>query len=223
MASVFGFEGFRPGQQEIVEAMAAGRDVLAIMPTGGGKSLCYQLPALVGDGLTLVISPLIALMEDQVSGLRAAGVEAGMLTSATPEEERNRVIDALHAGRLRLLYVAPERLASDAFCGWLSRLGVARLAVDEAHCIAQWGHDFRPDYLRLGPLAARRGGPGGARHPPPPSETRAAIGAPHRAAGLGWGGGVDGTARTAAPRGERAEAQVIRTEIMAPLRDAMRL
>ncbi|MEL7346455.1 MAG: DNA helicase RecQ [Pseudomonadota bacterium] len=175
LAEVFGFDGFRPGQREIVDAMIGGEDVLAIMPTGGGKSLCYQLPALTGPGLTLVVSPLIALMEDQVSALRAAGVEAGSLSSATPEEERGRLLDGLSAGTLKLLYVAPERLASDRFCDWLSRLGVARLAVDEAHCISQWGHDFRPDYLRLGPLAQTLGVPVGAFTATADEETRAEI------------------------------------------------
>ncbi|MEM9781253.1 MAG: DNA helicase RecQ [Pseudomonadota bacterium] len=175
LSAVFGFDRFRDGQREIVEAMVAGRDVMAIMPTGGGKSLCYQLPALTGEGLTVVISPLIALMEDQVSALRATGVEAGMLTSATTEDERARVVDALRAGRLRLLYIAPERLASEAFCGWLARLNVDRLAVDEAHCIAQWGHDFRPDYLRLGPLAARLGVPVAAFTATADSDTRREI------------------------------------------------
>ncbi|MEL6267360.1 MAG: RecQ family ATP-dependent DNA helicase, partial [Pseudomonadota bacterium] len=176
LAEVFGFPDFRPGQREIVEAMAAGEDVLAIMPTGGGKSLCYQLPALLpASGLTLVISPLIALMEDQVSALRAAGVAAAMLTSATAEEERAATADALREGRLDLLYVAPERLASEGFCNWLSRLGIARIAVDEAHCIAQWGHDFRPDYLRLGPLAASLGVPVGAFTATADEDTRAEI------------------------------------------------
>ncbi|MEM6489066.1 MAG: DNA helicase RecQ [Pseudomonadota bacterium] len=175
LAEVFGFADFRPGQREIVDAMTAGRDVLAIMPTGGGKSLCYQLPALVEGGLTLVVSPLIALMEDQVSGLRAAGVPAAMLSSATDETARAETVEAMRAGRLRLLYVAPERLASDAFCDWLARLGVRRLAVDEAHCISQWGHDFRPDYLRLGPLAERLGVPVGAFTATADEETRREI------------------------------------------------
>ncbi|MEM6422060.1 MAG: RecQ family ATP-dependent DNA helicase, partial [Pseudomonadota bacterium] len=175
LADVFGFDAFRPGQREIVDAMAAREDVLAIMPTGGGKSLCYQLPALAGPGLTLVVSPLIALMEDQVSALRAAGVEAGALSSAVAPEERERVLEALNDGRLRLLYVAPERLASDRFCAWLARLGVARLAVDEAHCISQWGHDFRPDYLRLGPLAEALGVPVGAFTATADEDTRTEI------------------------------------------------
>ena len=152
LKSVFGFETFRPGQEEIVSALLAGRDVLAIMPTGGGKSLCYQLPALRNEGLTVVISPLIALMRDQVSVLREAGVEAGALNSANDPWENERVFDALEGGKLRLLYMAPERLASEATIGLLRRSGVTLLAVDEAHCVSQWGHDFRPDYLRIGSL-----------------------------------------------------------------------
>ncbi|MBT9385889.1 DNA helicase RecQ [Pseudooceanicola sp. CBS1P-1] len=152
LREVFGFDAFRPGQQEIVEAVASGQDTLAIMPTGGGKSLCYQLPALVRHGLTLVISPLIALMRDQVRALRESGVEAGALTSGNTEEETEAVWEAIHAGRLKLLYVAPERLASASAMEMLRRLDVSLIAVDEAHCVSQWGHDFRPDYLRIGEL-----------------------------------------------------------------------
>ncbi|MGB7318151.1 MAG: DNA helicase RecQ [Planktotalea sp.] len=152
LSDVFGFDAFRPGQREIVEAVASGENVLAIMPTGGGKSLCYQLPALMDDGLTVVISPLIALMRDQVSALRASGVAAGALTSGNTEEESNEVFEALDAGTLRLLYMAPERLASGGAINMLRRAGVSRIAVDEAHCVSQWGHDFRPDYLRIGDL-----------------------------------------------------------------------
>ena len=152
LRDVFGFEGFRPGQEEIVEAVAAGENVLAIMPTGGGKSLCFQLPALLREGVTVVISPLIALMRDQVRGLQEAGVEAGALTSGNTQEETDAVWAALEAGRLKLLYMAPERLASGAALGMLRRVGVSLIAVDEAHCVSQWGHDFRPDYLRIGDL-----------------------------------------------------------------------
>ncbi|WP_197918609.1 DNA helicase RecQ [Thiosulfatihalobacter marinus] len=152
LRDVFGFDSFRPGQQDIIDAVTRGDNVLAIMPTGGGKSLCFQLPALMRDGVTLVISPLIALMRDQVRALREAGVEAGALTSGNTEEETAEVWDALEAGRLKLLYIAPERLASGAALGMLRRIGVALIAVDEAHCVSQWGHDFRPDYLRIGEL-----------------------------------------------------------------------
>ncbi|HKL07023.1 MAG TPA: DNA helicase RecQ, partial [Roseovarius sp.] len=149
---VFGFDAFRPGQEDIVTAVARGENVLAIMPTGGGKSLCFQLPALMRDGVTVVISPLIALMRDQVRALREAGVAAGALTSGNTEEETAAVWDALEAGRLKLLYIAPERLAAGSAMGMLRRIGVSLIAVDEAHCVSQWGHDFRPDYLRIGEL-----------------------------------------------------------------------
>ncbi len=152
LKDVFGFDDFRDGQREIVEAVVAGENMLAIMPTGGGKSLCFQLPALVRDGVTVVISPLIALMRDQVRGLKAAGVEAGALTSGNTEEETDAVWAGLEAGTLKLLYMAPERLASGGTMQMLRRAGVGLIAVDEAHCVSAWGHDFRPDYLRIGEL-----------------------------------------------------------------------
>ena len=152
LKDVFGFDGFRPGQQEIVEAVDAGRNVLAIMPTGGGKSLCFQLPALMRDGVTVVISPLIALMRDQVRALQEAGVGAGALTSGNTPEETDAVWEGLEQGTLKLLYMAPERLAAGSVAGMLKRVGVTLIAVDEAHCVSQWGHDFRPDYLRIGEL-----------------------------------------------------------------------
>lgn len=152
LREVFGFAAFRPGQEEIVRAVAEGQNVLAIMPTGGGKSLCFQLPALMREGVTVVISPLIALMRDQVRGLRAAGVDAGALTSANSDEENEAVWRALDEGSLKLLYMAPERLAAGSAMGMLRRINVSLIAVDEAHCVSQWGHDFRPDYLRIGEL-----------------------------------------------------------------------
>ena len=129
LRDIFGFDGFRPGQEKIVDAVVSGQNVLAIMPTGGGKSLCYQLPALVRDGITVVISPLIALMRDQVRALREAGVEAGALTSGNTDEETEEVWQAIEDGRLKLLYIAPERLASGAALGMLRRIGVSLIAV----------------------------------------------------------------------------------------------
>ena len=152
LSTVFGFDRFRPGQEEIVDAVTDGHNVLAIMPTGGGKSLCFQLPALVRDGLTVVISPLIALMRDQVRGLKEVGVAAGALTSGNTQDETDAVFASLDAGSLKLLYMAPERLATGGVVNLLRRANVQMIAVDEAHCVSQWGHDFRPDYLRIGEL-----------------------------------------------------------------------
>ncbi|RYH10942.1 DNA helicase RecQ [Tropicimonas sp. IMCC6043] len=175
LASVFGFDAFRPGQAEIVAAVTAGENTLAIMPTGGGKSLCYQLPALCREGVTVVISPLIALMRDQVRALTEAGVAAGALTSGNTQEENDSVFDALSAGRLKLLYMAPERLASGSAEHFLRRAGVSLIAVDEAHCVSQWGHDFRPDYLRIGGLRRALGVPLAAFTATADSETREEI------------------------------------------------
>lgn len=175
LSSVFGFPGFRPGQEEIVDAVLAGRNTLAIMPTGGGKSLCFQLPALCRDGVTVVISPLIALMRDQVRALRAAGVEAGALTSGNTDAETEEVFAALDEGRLKLLYMAPERLASAGTLPLLRRINCTLIAVDEAHCVSQWGHDFRPDYLRIGELRRSLNVPLAAFTATADEETRAEI------------------------------------------------
>ena len=175
LASVFGFDDFRPGQADIVQSVIDGKNTLAIMPTGGGKSLCYQLPALMGDGVTLVVSPLIALMRDQVRALKEAGVCAGALTSANTEDENDAVLSALNAGDLRLLYMAPERLASMGTLSMLRRSNIARIAVDEAHCVSQWGHDFRPDYLRIGELRQALNVPVAAFTATADAETRAEI------------------------------------------------
>ncbi|UYN94737.1 MAG: DNA helicase RecQ [Enhydrobacter sp.] len=156
--SVFGFSAFRPGQEEIVRAVLEGENVLAVMPTGSGKSLCYQLPAIARPGLTLVVSPLIALMRDQVRALGAAGVAAGSLNSSNDPAENARVLDLLRRRELRLLYVAPERLARPDTIELLAETNVALMAIDEAHCVSQWGHDFRPEYLALGSLARQIGG-----------------------------------------------------------------
>ncbi|MBV0913409.1 DNA helicase RecQ [Anianabacter salinae] len=177
LSTIFGFDSFRPGQEEIVSAVCAGRNVLAIMPTGGGKSLCFQLPALCRDGLTVVISPLIALMRDQVRALREEGVAAGALTSGNTEDETSEVFAALDRGDLKLLYMAPERLASGGTINLLRRAGVSLIAVDEAHCVSQWGHDFRPDYLRIGELRRTLGVPLAAFTATADAETREEIAA----------------------------------------------
>jgi ATP-dependent DNA helicase RecQ len=156
--SVFGFSAFRPGQEEIVQAILDGENVLAVMPTGSGKSLCYQLPALTRPGLTLVVSPLIALMRDQVRALTAAGVVAGSLNSSNDPAENARVMGLLRRRELRLLYLAPERLAREDTVEMLCESDVRLMAIDEAHCVSQWGHDFRPEYLTLGRLARQIGG-----------------------------------------------------------------
>ena len=158
LRSTFGFEDFRPGQGAIIETVLAGADVLAIMPTGSGKSLCYQLPALLRDSLTLVVSPLIALMRNQVAQLTSYGVAAASLNSANDLAENRQIAARLARGGLRLVYVSPERLAQPDTLARLKRAKVGLLAVDEAHCISQWGHSFRPDYLALGAAQAELGG-----------------------------------------------------------------
>ncbi len=158
----WGFPELRPLQAEAVAAALEGRDTLVVLPTGGGKSLCYQAPALVQERPTLVVSPLISLMKDQVDGLTANGVPAAMLSSAQDGSERRAALEDLERGRLRLLFVAPERLASPGFAARLAEIGLGAIAVDEAHCISHWGHDFRPEYRQIGEL--RRHLPGVAMH-----------------------------------------------------------
>jgi ATP-dependent DNA helicase RecQ len=158
LGRVFGFPGFRPGQEEIIGATLRGEDVLAVMPTGSGKSLCYQLPAMACGGLALVVSPLIALMRDQVAQMRELGVSAAALNSSSDGAERQRVVEALRDRSLRLLYVAPERLLTGDMLALLKGVKIDFFAIDEAHCVSQWGHDFRPQYLRLREFAEALGG-----------------------------------------------------------------
>jgi ATP-dependent DNA helicase RecQ len=160
LSRLFGFEEFRAGQREAVEAMIDGRDVLAIMPTGSGKSLCYQLPAMIGVGLTVVVSPLIALMQDQHAAMVARGFDGiEMLASSMSREQVSATLERLGSGSTRLVFVAPERFSSRRFLEALAATNVSRLAVDEAHCLSEWGHDFRPDYRRLADVRERLGSP----------------------------------------------------------------
>lgn len=155
LAGVFGFHEYRDGQEAVVTRLVEGKSVLAIFPTGAGKSLCYQLPALLLDGLSLVISPLIALMKDQLDFLIGHGVPAARLDSSLTREETLQLYDSLREGRLKLLYISPERLGNERFLQTLGRHKISLLAIDEAHCISEWGHNFRPDYLKIARLAGR--------------------------------------------------------------------
>ena len=155
----FGLTQFRPGQREIIESVLAGRPTIAVLPTGAGKSLCYQLPAVATEQLAVVVSPLISLMKDQVDALSARGIAAAYINSSIPPDEREARLGAAVGGALRLLYVAPERFRAPGFLSVLARARPGLLAIDEAHCMVEWGHDFRPDYARLGEVRARLGAP----------------------------------------------------------------
>ena len=149
LKTVFGFPNFRPGQEAVVDALLSGEDVLAVMPTGSGKSLCYQIPALVLGGLTIVVSPLVALMQDQVSTLQLTGVSAGTINSSRDRDDNKAVWRLAAAGALRLLYLSPERLMTDRMLVAITRLKVDLIVIDEVHCISQWGPAFRPEYEDL--------------------------------------------------------------------------
>ena len=145
----YGYKSFRKGQEEIINTILNGEDVLVIMPTGGGKSLCYQVPALCMDGLTIVISPLISLMKDQVDSLTSMGIDASYINSSLSSEDYNQILENITNDKYKIIYVAPERLESTEFLNIIQNKNIAQIAIDEAHCISQWGHDFRVSYKKI--------------------------------------------------------------------------